>query len=79
VEIYKKAEELGIVERSKTLTVLVQALFAENVKSEMQSHLALLKKVCYIIGPIETYFRAIIRPTDDWRIGQTSKSSIGWF
>ena len=45
VEIYKKAKELGIETRSKTLTVLVQCVFTENISKEVAKRAALLSKV----------------------------------
>ncbi|PPQ95202.1 hypothetical protein CVT26_014893 [Gymnopilus dilepis] len=43
--IYKKAEELGIEKKHKTLTVLVQALFTANIVSEIEKYGALLTKM----------------------------------
>jgi translation initiation factor 5 len=45
VEIYKKAKELGIEARSKTLTVLVQCVFTENICKEISARAALFHKV----------------------------------
>ena len=45
VEIYKKAKELGIETRSKTLTVLVQCVFSENICKEIPKRAALFHKV----------------------------------
>jgi len=45
VEIYKKAKELGIEKKHKTLTVLAQAIFDENIVKEIDSRAAMLKKV----------------------------------
>ncbi|KAK4048929.1 eukaryotic translation initiation factor 5 [Microbotryomycetes sp. JL201] len=44
-EVYKKAEEMGIHKKHKTLVVLVQALFSENIVQEIPSHLPLLAKM----------------------------------
>jgi len=41
VEIYKKTKELGIESKSKTLTVLVQCVFTENICKEIPSRAAL--------------------------------------
>jgi len=45
VQIYKKAEELGIEKKHKTLLVVVQALFTENVVQEITIYKALLAKM----------------------------------
>jgi translation initiation factor 5 len=45
VEIYKKAKELGIDGKSKTLTVLVQCVFTDNICKEIPQRAALFHKV----------------------------------
>ncbi|KAF9478307.1 hypothetical protein BDN70DRAFT_48842 [Pholiota conissans] len=45
IAIYKKAEELGIEKKHKTVTILVQALFTENIVTEINSYAALLTKL----------------------------------
>lgn len=45
VAIYKKAEELGIEKKHKTMTVLVQALFTANIVAEIPKYAPLLIKV----------------------------------
>jgi translation initiation factor 5 len=45
VEIYKKSKELGIETKSKTLTVLVQCVFTENICKEIPKRAALFHKV----------------------------------
>jgi translation initiation factor 5 len=45
VEIYKKAKELGIEAKAKTLTVLVQCVFTENICKEIGKRAALFRKV----------------------------------
>lgn len=47
VEIYKKAQELGIEKKHKTLQVLAQTLFDENIikKNQVKTHAGLLKKM----------------------------------
>jgi translation initiation factor 5 len=47
VEIYKKSKELGIETKSKTLTVLVQCVFTENICKEIPKRAALFHKVHY--------------------------------
>lgn len=45
VQIYKKAEELGVEKKHKTLLVLVQALFTKNVVQEIGTYKPLLVKM----------------------------------
>ncbi|ESK93994.1 eukaryotic translation initiation factor 5 [Moniliophthora roreri MCA 2997] len=45
VSVYKKAEELGIEKKHKTVLVLVQALFTENVVSEIPKYVPLFAKI----------------------------------
>jgi translation initiation factor 5 len=49
VEIYKKAKELAIEGRSKTLTVLAQTVFTENICKEIPKRAALFSKVRIVI------------------------------
>ena len=44
-EVYKKAEEMGIAKKHKTLVVLVQALFTEKIVEEIPAHVPLFGKV----------------------------------
>ena len=44
-EIFKKAKDLGIDTKPKTLTVLVQCIFTENIYNQVVTHAALLQKV----------------------------------
>jgi translation initiation factor 5 len=48
VEIYKKAQELGIEKKHRTLTVLAQTLFDDKMVKEIPARAPLLKKVCII-------------------------------
>jgi len=45
IAIYKKAEDLGIEKKHKTVTVVVQALFTENVISEIEKYAGLIAKM----------------------------------
>jgi len=47
VEIYKKAQELGMEKKHRTLTVLAQALFDEGIvtKKQIEPRVAMLKKM----------------------------------
>ena len=50
VQIYKKAHELGIEKKHKTVVVLVQALFTTNAVAEISQYAGLLAKVsCALI------------------------------
>lgn len=46
VDIYVKAKELGIESRHRTLTVLAQTLFDENIATQIPERAGMLKKVC---------------------------------
>jgi translation initiation factor 5 len=46
VDIYKKAQELGIEKKHRTLTVLAQTLFDDKIVKEIPTRAPLLKKVC---------------------------------
>ena len=54
VEIYKKAKELGIEAKSKTLTVLVQCVFTENICKEISQRAALFRKACTLLETLLT-------------------------
>lgn len=45
ITIYKKAEDMGIETKDKTVVVVVQALFTENVLAEIPTYAALFAKV----------------------------------
>jgi len=45
IAIYKKAEELGIEKKHKTILVIVQALFTEDILKELPPYLPLFAKV----------------------------------
>lgn len=45
VQIYQKAQELGVEKKHKTVLVLVQALFTEDVAKEIDTYKALLAKM----------------------------------
>ena len=46
VDIYLKAKEFGIETKHKTLTVLAQTVFDEDICAEIPKRAAMLKKVC---------------------------------
>jgi translation initiation factor 5 len=45
IEIYKKAKELGIETKHKTLTVLAQTIFSEDIVKQIPKRAAMLKKM----------------------------------
>ena len=49
VEIYMKAKELGIEVKHKTLTVLAQTVFDDNIVTQISKRAPMLKKVCISI------------------------------
>lgn len=54
VEVYKKAEELSIAKKHRTVQVLGQALFTEKVVSELPKYMPLLKKVRLYLSFLES-------------------------
>ena len=48
VEIYVKAKDLGIGTKHKTLSVLAQTIFDENIVDQIQKRVGMLKKVCQV-------------------------------
>jgi len=63
VEIYKKALDLGIEGKSKTLTVLVQCVFTEDIVKEISKRAALFHKVFISV-----------KGADSQMIGENSKA-----
>jgi translation initiation factor 5 len=63
VHIYKKAEDLGIEKKHKTVLILVQALFTENVITEIPKYGPLLTKVISILS--KCFLRCQLRFVDD--------------
>lgn len=51
VEIYVKAKELGVETKYRTLNVLAQTIFDENIVAQIPKRASMLKKVCYPIHP----------------------------
>ncbi|KIJ33041.1 hypothetical protein M422DRAFT_183735 [Sphaerobolus stellatus SS14] len=45
-EVYKKTQELGIEKKHKTLTVLVENLFTENMVKEIEKFASVFNKLC---------------------------------
>lgn len=63
IAIYKKAEELGIEKKHKTITVLVQALFTDDIINEIGNYGALFVKMVNsekhqkaLLGGVERFF-----------------------
>jgi translation initiation factor 5 len=57
VDIYKKAYELGIESKYKTLTVLAQTLFDENIVKQISARAGMLQKM---IGESEKHQKAFL-------------------
>ena len=51
VEIYVKAKELGIESKHRTLAVLAQTVFDENIVKQIPKRASMLKKVCFLSHP----------------------------
>ncbi|KAJ9633448.1 uncharacterized protein PV06_06756 [Exophiala oligosperma] len=61
VEIYKKAKELGIESKHKTLTVLAQTIFDENIVKQIPARASMLKTM---IGESEKHMKAFLGGTE---------------
>jgi translation initiation factor 5 len=63
IEVYKKTQELGIEKKHKTLQVLAQTLFDENIikDNQVKKHVGLLKKVRYSVYLFHVYFLTFCR------------------
>ena len=62
VDIYVKAKDLGIEGKHKTLTVLAQTIFDENIVVQITKRSSMLKKVCLL----HTYLALqLSQPPDD--------------
>lgn len=51
VDVYLKAKELGIETKHKTLTVLAQTIFDEQIISQISKRAGMLKKVSFSLSP----------------------------
>ncbi|KIX96474.1 uncharacterized protein Z520_07740 [Fonsecaea multimorphosa CBS 102226] len=61
LEIYKKAKELGIENKHKTLTVLAQTVFDENIVKQIPQRASMLKTM---IGDSEKHMKAFLGGTE---------------
>jgi len=52
IEIYVKAKELGIETKHRTILVLVQTMFDENICAQIGKRAAMLKRVCVALRDI---------------------------
>ena len=55
IAIFKKAQDLGIDKKHKTVLVLVQALFTGDVLKEVRAYAPLLVKVCFMGSSSSTF------------------------
>ncbi|KAI5804909.1 domain found in IF2B/IF5-domain-containing protein [Geopyxis carbonaria] len=74
IEVYKKAQELGIEKKHKTLQVLAQTLFNENIvkKNQIKKHVGLLKKMI----TSDRHERALLGGTERF-VGESNPQLIG--
>lgn len=70
VQIYKKAEDLGVQKKHKTLLVLVQALFTKDVAQEITTYKSLLAKVCCMFPSLTSADLALYR----WSLRRSIKN-----
>ena len=61
VEIYKKAKELGIESKYKTLTVLAQTIFDDNIVKQIPQRASMLRKM---MGDSEKHQKAFMGGTE---------------
>ncbi|KAI9869984.1 MAG: hypothetical protein M1823_008884, partial [Watsoniomyces obsoletus] len=61
VDIYKKAKELGIETKHKTLTVLAQTIFDEDIVKQIPTRASMLQKM---IGDSEKHQKAFLGGTE---------------
>jgi translation initiation factor 5 len=61
VDIYKKAKELGIETKHKTLTVLAQTIFDENIVKQIPARAEMLRT---LIGESEKHMKAFLGGTE---------------
>ena len=52
IEIYIKAKDLGIETKHRTLTVLAQTIFDEQITSQIPLRASMLKKVIALLHPL---------------------------
>lgn len=72
VDIYVKAKDLGIETKHKTLSVLAQAMFDENIVKQIPARASMLKKVRPTAFPNSSY-RWLIMDSPDDRLGKARK------
>jgi len=71
VEIYKKASDLGIASKHKTLTVLAQTLFDDNLVKQIPERADILKKVLFSLSFLSS---DVYSPTTHQFINRFSKT-----
>ena len=70
VEVYKRAQELGIEKKHRTVQVLVQSLFTENIVAEIPNYALMFAKVCQFQLHVE---RELMLLVDDNVVRETSE------
>lgn len=74
VAIYKKAEELGIEKKHRTLPILVPALFTANIVAEIPKYAPLLIKVS---SKSVSSGNSLVTSTQDGHFGETPEVTFG--
>ena len=75
VEVFKKAQELGIEKKHKAVQVLAQTLFTGDIITEIPGHLLIFQKVrCYLL--LSTWIDKLMAA--DGNIRETPEVSTGW-
>lgn len=68
IDVYVKAKELGIETKHRTVLVLVQTLFDENVTAQIGKRASMLKQVSRLIPPGTSEEQRLTRSTDHQRL-----------
>lgn len=77
VDIYVKAKELGIETKHKTLTVLAQTIFDDNIVTQIPKRGSMLKKVRFFLWVPLRYHIANISLSDDHL--RKARKGIPWW
>lgn len=77
VDIYVKAKELGIEAKHKTLTVLAQTIFDDNIVTQIPKRASMLKKVRFFLWLPLRYRVANISLSDDHL--RKAREGIPWW
>lgn len=81
-EIYKKAADLGIEKKHRTVQTVVEGLFTEDVLKEIESHTPLLLKVSAALLKLRWLLLLKIcahLAYSSWRQGRESSEELAWW